>query len=427
MSDALSDWLPNLPNGWQLKPFFSVMSERKQLNRELKETKVLSLSYGEVVVRDVESNQGLLPASFEGYNVVEPGDIVMRLTDLQNDQRSLRTGRVFEKGIITSAYVTVTPSNVFHSRFAHYLLHGYDLAKLFYRMGGGLRQTMNYSDLKKIPLVIPPYFEQERIANFLDEKTARIDALIAEKQKLLDLLKSIISDEVTRAVTTGIDGAPSIKTKLDWCPAVPKHWEILLLKRLFERTEYGISESMNPEGPIGVLRMGNIQEGNVSMLDLKFVDSVEPALLLKKGDVLYNRTNSLALVGKVGLVRELPDVPVTFASYLVRLVPNAKVVPEYLVYLLNCPDVLAIASSLAFPSISQANLNPTRYGYIHVPCPPIGEQRRIVAYLDKKAAATGGLAAHTLKHIDRLREYRSSLISAAVTGQLDVVRFREAA
>jgi len=185
MSAQLADWLPPLPSGWSMKPFYCVFTERNQPNVGLTVDKVLSLSYGRIVERDVESNHGLLPASFEGYNIVEPQDIVMRLTDLQNDQRSLRTGQVEERGVITSAYVTVTPAAEIKPRFAHYLLHGYDLAKLFYRMGGGLRQSMKFDDLKRMPVVLPPPADQQRIANFLDEQTARIDALIAEKELLI--------------------------------------------------------------------------------------------------------------------------------------------------------------------------------------------------------------------------------------------------
>lgn len=280
---------------------------------------------------------------------------------------------------------------------------------------------------ENLSVPVPDESIQERIANFLDEKTARIDALIAEKERLAGLLKAVVWDEVTRAVTTGIAGAPTRSTALDWCPDVPAHWDLLLLKRLFLRTEYGLSESMDAEGNVAVLRMGNVSDGRVLMTDLKYVDAVPAELLLSPGDVLYNRTNSLAQVGKVGLVREMPETPVTFASYLVRLVPNERVLPEYLVYLLNCPDVLAIARSLALPAIGQANLNPTRYGYIHVPCPPVEEQKSIVAYLDKKVSDVSALADHASEHINRLREYRSSLISAAVTGQLDISTYREAA
>lgn len=282
------------------------------------------------------------------------------------------------------------------------------------------RYALSVNDIGATPVHLPSRCEQQRIADFLDEQTARIDALIAEKERLVELLEQAAWDEVTRAVTSGIKGAATRATGIDWCPTIPRHWDVVLLKRLFVRTEYGLSESMNSEGAVAVLRMGNVREGRVHLTDLKFVDSVPDGLLLEPRDLLYNRTNSLAQVGKVGMLRELPEFPMTFASYLVRLVPNERALPEYLNYLLNCPDVLSIARSLALPAIGQANLNPTRYGYIYVPIPPASEQSAIVEHLDRRTTAIEQLSVHACEHIARLREYRSSLISAAVTGQLEI-------
>lgn len=371
-----------------------------------------------------------IPENARNRRVLERGDLLMEKSG-GGDQKPVGNVVLFdaERQAVCSNFVARLP--VARNCESRYLAYVFRAMYSEARNIPHIKQTSGIQNLDSESYLnerawLPERNVQQTIANFLDEKTARIDALIAEKEQLAGLLKDVVWDDVTRAVTVGIDAATTKPTKLDWCPNVPNHWDVLLLKRLFERTEYGISESMNPEGQVAVLRMGNISDGRVLMSDLKYVDSVDSSLVLSPGDVLYNRTNSLAQVGKVGLVRELPDTPVTFASYLVRLVPNKKVLPEYLVYLLNCPDVLAIARSLALPAIGQANLNPTRYGYIHVPCPPIDEQRRIVAHLDKKTAAVSTLADHVQEHIDRLREYRSSLISAAVTGQLDIGAVKEA-
>ena len=172
MSGFLDDWLPPMPQNWRVQPLFTVATERVQPNTGFRESRVLSLSYGKVVERDVESNFGLLPETFESYNIVEPNDIVMRLTDLQNDQRSLRTGQVTEQGVITSAYVTIVPSADLTPRFAHYLLHGYDLAKVFYRMGGGLRQSLKYADL-------PPEIVYVQLASY--RRGNQRGAVFAEK------------------------------------------------------------------------------------------------------------------------------------------------------------------------------------------------------------------------------------------------------
>ena len=125
-------WIGSVPAHWEVKPLFSVMYERKQKNIDNLEQNVLSLSYGRIIRRDVSKNFGLLPVSFATYQVVQPGNLILRLTDLQNDKKSLRVGLVMEKGIITSAYACLAGYDDFHEIFGYYLLHAYDLMKVFY-------------------------------------------------------------------------------------------------------------------------------------------------------------------------------------------------------------------------------------------------------------------------------------------------------
>ena len=108
------------------------------------ESHLLSLSYGRIVPRDIGSSDGLVPESYETYQIVDPDDIIFRFTDLQNDKRSLRSARATERGIITSAYVAVKPIDI-EARYAEYLMRSYDLAKVFYGLGGGVRQSLKFS------------------------------------------------------------------------------------------------------------------------------------------------------------------------------------------------------------------------------------------------------------------------------------------
>lgn len=136
MSEATAPWQWRLPDGWTTKPLFSVGRETKVKNVGLREQNLLSLSYGRIVAKDINTSEGLLPESFETYQIVSVGDIVFRFTDLQNDKRSLRSARVDQRGIITSAYMAFTPTKV-SSRFFEYLMRAYDVSKVFYGMGGG--------------------------------------------------------------------------------------------------------------------------------------------------------------------------------------------------------------------------------------------------------------------------------------------------
>src|SRR5690606_23152961 len=230
--DSGVEWLGEVPVHWKEKPFFSLVRERCESNAGMKQENLLSLSYGRIVNKDINSLDGLLPASFETYQVVHPGDIVFRLTDLQNDKRSLRSAIVRETGIITSAYLAGVCRGIF-PEFASFLFRAYDSIKVFYSMGGGLRQSMKYSDMKWLPIFLPEWQEQTQIARFLDHETARIDALIAEQQRLIELLKEKRQAVISHAVTKGLDPTVPMKDSgVEWLGEVPAHWDVVAIKWL---------------------------------------------------------------------------------------------------------------------------------------------------------------------------------------------------
>ena len=204
MKDSGVEWLGMVPEHWEVKPLFGCAKERSERNVGMVNNNLLSLSYGRIIQKDISSSDGLLPESFETYQIVHDGDSVLRLTDLQNDKRSLRSGLVTQEGIITSAYVAVQPTGM-EAIFFSNLLRAYDVTKVFYSMGGGLRQSMKFSDLKRLPVLIPPISEQSAIASFLDHETAKIDSLTTEAQQGINLLQERRSALISAAVTGQID------------------------------------------------------------------------------------------------------------------------------------------------------------------------------------------------------------------------------
>ena len=199
--DSKIDWVGAIPNHWNTHPMYYYFEERKHSNSLGEENNLLSLSYGKVIRKDINTNGGLLPNNFNTYNIIEKDDIVLRLTDLQNDRRSLRTGIAKERGIITSAYVTLRATKVLNAQYFYYLLHAYDLMKVLYNMGSGVRQGLNYEELSKMMLIEPLLDEQNEIATFLDKKCDEINACIEAKKEQITTLeaykKSIIFEYVT--------------------------------------------------------------------------------------------------------------------------------------------------------------------------------------------------------------------------------------
>lgn len=195
------EWIENCPKEWHKFTIGQLFEQVKQKNTGMIEKNLLSLSYGRIKRRDINSGEGLLPESFEGYNIIEKNDIVLRMTDLQNDKTSLRQGIAEERGIITSAYITMRATQKVSSRFVYYQLFGFDVNKGYYGMGSGVRQSVNWNDIKKLSLILPEFKLQQEIAEYLDKKMEQIDALKAEKETLIseyeNYKKSMIYEYVT--------------------------------------------------------------------------------------------------------------------------------------------------------------------------------------------------------------------------------------
>lgn len=198
------EWVGTIPTHWEVKPFFALLSELNRKNIGLIETNILSLSYGRIVRKSENRNMGLVPESYETYQIVEPGDVVFRFTDLQNDKRSLRSAEVTERGIISSAYMAVRPHSIQSTYFA-WLMRSYDLCKVFYGLGGGIRQSLKFEDVKRLPIVVPPIEEQNEISRFIERQLILIDTLIEKTQRSIDLLKERRIAFITAAVTGKID------------------------------------------------------------------------------------------------------------------------------------------------------------------------------------------------------------------------------
>ena len=273
-------------------PLFAVAREVLARNTGGHEQNLLSLSYGRIVRKDINANDGLLPDSFDGYQVVEPGDSVLRLTDLQNDQRSLRTGFVRERGIITSAYLGLRPDGV-DPRFLAYALYAADVNKVFYAMGGGLRQSIKFDDLKRLPIPLPESAEQRRIADFLDDQVTRIDRIIGARTQQADGVAAAqvawLTDRYDRLVAD--------------FGAVP-------LRRGLSTIGQGWSPQCDDRAPSldewGVLRAGAVNGGVFRADDAKALPAeVAPRMeyLVREGDLLVNRASgSLDLLGSAAIV-----------------------------------------------------------------------------------------------------------------------------
>ena len=217
------------------------------------------------------------------------------------------------------------------------------------RANGVTRYGLTHTGIQSVRIPLPPLPEQAAIVRYLDHADRRIRRYISARRRLIALLEEEKQAVINQAVTRGLD--PNVRLKpsgVEWLGDVPEHWEVVPIKRAFQSMDYGISVSASDSGTIRLLTMGHLQDGQVIVPYDGGVDFVDPYLLLQKGDLLFNRTNSQELVAKVGLFVGCSS-PVTFASYLVRMRPHPSHDPEYLNLALNGSSFISRARREAMP------------------------------------------------------------------------------
>ncbi|XJZ27670.1 restriction endonuclease subunit S [Bacillota bacterium Lsc_1132] len=198
-------WIGHIPAHWEEKMLFQCATEQNISNKNVHNQNLLSLSYGKIVNKDINTTTGLLPASFDTYQIIHNGNIILRLTDLQNDHKSLRVGLSTQTGIITSAYTCLKPRANVLPEYLYLLLHSYDVSKLFYGMGGGVRQSIGYNDIRRMIVLLPPKEEQEEIVTYCHGVQAKIDLLIDSIKNEISYLGELRTKTIADVVTGKVD------------------------------------------------------------------------------------------------------------------------------------------------------------------------------------------------------------------------------
>lgn len=421
--DSDIEWVGEIPDRWSSKPLFALFKERQVPNEGNKETNVLSLSYGRIIRRDTESNFGLLPESFETYNIVEPLDIVLRLTDLQNDKRSLRCGLVQEKGIITSAYLTLEKKAEVDSKYMYYLLHNYDIWKVFYSMGGGVRQAIKFDDLKRLPILFPSLDEQRSIVSYLDCKTVQIDDLISKKEEMIQLLKEERIAIINQAVTKGIDPKVEMKDSgIECLGDIPAHWELKRLKYV-AYINPPRPDSIAEESSVVFIAMESMNnDGTYDNSVMRQYSEVKTGFTcFAEDDVIFAKITPCFENGKGALLRNL-GTGIGFGSTEFHVLRSIKDIttPNYLYFLTMSGLFRRLGEAFMQGVAGQKRVTSDFVRNFIIGVPPINEQKAISAFLSANLSKIDTQIGREQRSIELLREYRTSLISEVVTGKIDV-------
>ena len=428
MKDSGVAWIGEIPESWEMVQLGSILSEHKCKNIGMKSENLLSLSYGRVIRKNINTTDGLLPESFEGYNVIDSGDIVLRLTDLQNDQRSLRVGLCNETGIITSAYTTLRPrKSEIVSKYFYYLMHSYDICKGFYGMGAGVRQGLNYAGIRKIMLTMPSQEEQSAIAECLDKKSLQIDALITNVQTQIEKLKVYKQSLITEGVTKGLDpDVPMKNSGVDVFPYIPESWNVqktlTLLTMPITDGPHTTPELYSEGIPFVSAEAVSCGNGSIDFdhirgyISNEFYNECCKKYIPQLNDIYMIKSG--ATTGRVSIVDTEKKFTIWSPLAVFRCNPNV-ISFKYLFYFLQSA---AYQRQVQFGWTygTQQNIGMRTLERLRVFVPGLGEQSEIADYLDKKCSEIDELIAVKQAKIEKLEQYKRSLIYEYVTGKKEV-------
>lgn len=408
MKDSGIAWIGAMPRAWKMNTIAQIFLQVKCKNTGLQEKNLLSLSYGKVKRKSIDTVEGLLPESFDGYNIIEKDDIVLRLTDLQNDHASLRVGLAEERGIITSAYLTIRNRSNFCPKYLYYYLHSFDIAKGFYGMGAGVRQGLNWDGVKWLKILAPSVPEQERIAAFLDAECAEIDAVLEKTRASIEEYKKLKQAVITQAVTKGIRGDRPMKDSgIEWIGEISQDFEIVKLKWLCDVLDQFRS-------PV----TADKRNQNADVL----YDYYGASGAIDKIDG-YTIDDHVMLIGEDGANLRMRNLPIMYEingkawvnNHAHILKPKAGVDFYFIFYALEALDLNYYITGSAQPKLSQDNMR-----NIWVPITDFTGQKRIAAYISNVCDEFDCLIAKKQQYLTEIENYKKSLIYEYVTGKKEV-------
>lgn len=426
MKDSGVEWIGEIPESWNMRRVKSFYKNHKDVvGRESFNYERLALTLNGVIKRNKEDTVGLQPENFDTYQILRTNELVFKLIDLQNVSTS-RVGYSVFTGIVSPAYIILTPKNKVYSKFGEYYFKSMWQREIFNHIGDdGVRSSLNASDLLNIPYPIIEYSEQQKIAAFLDEKCGTIDEIISKTEQSIEEYKKLKQLAITKAVTKGIRPDRKMKdSNIDWIGPIPEDWTIMKLRYLY-RCQNGISKSAEFFGRgFPFVAYKDVYNNDVLPESVSgLCDATEEELSrysVKKGDIFFTRTSET--IEEIGLTSICLNSfeKATFAGFLIRCRPYTTKLD------LGFSKYYMASSHLRFYFVKEMNLV-TRASLgqellknLQVLIPSHNEQKEIADYLDEKCAEIDILIEKKQKFLVELTNYKKSLIYEYVTGKKEV-------
>lgn len=413
------EWLGEIPAHWRLQPLWTMFRRMKRTGYENEELLSVYRDYGVIPKASRDDNFNRPSEDLSAYQLVQTTDLVTN--KMKAWQGSIAISE--HSGIVSPAYHVYVGKHCEVGRYIHYLLRSPAYVSAYQQMSKGIRPSqwdLEPEAFSRLGILLPSHTEQRAIAAFLDRETARLDALVAKKERLIELLQEKRTARLSQAVTKGLNPAvPMRDSGVEWLGKIPAHWEVRRLKSIAE-IRYGLGQPPreSPDG-LPLIRATNVNHGYITDTDMSYVDPLDvPAgrrAFLSAQEIIVVRSG--AYTADSSIVSEEYDGAI--AGY--DMVVTAKSVnPRFLAIVLLCPYVRDAQLVVASTRSAQPHLNAEELGDACILVPPISEQRIISDLVAREIAKLDALVAKVRAAIERLRELRTALIAAAVTGKIDV-------
>lgn len=409
--DSGEGWIEDVPAHWETRKLKQLFQEKR--HRTNLALNCGAISFGEVVEKDDERVPLATKAS---YQEVLAGEFLVNPLNLNYDLKSLRIGLSDINVVVSAGYIVLQAKDDMDKRYFNYLLHRYDVANMKL-LGSGVRQTISFNHIANSILVAPPLPEQRAIATFLDEKCAKVDEAVRIKQEQIALLRERRQILIQQAVTRGLNPAAPMKdSRIDWIGQIPAHWEV--------RRNFVLFREMKVSGHADLPVLSVSIHSGVSSEELSDEENIRSIIKIedrttykevRHGDVAYNMMR--AWQGGIGAVSVHGMVS---PAYVVAR-PNPALAADYFELLYRCPAFIRqMDSSSKGITDFRKRLYWDDFKNLLTLVPPRDEQAAIVLHIAELSKKIEDAVAIKEEQITTLKEYKTGLINAAVTGKIKV-------
>ncbi|MDN0049440.1 restriction endonuclease subunit S [Bacteroides gallinaceum] len=414
--DSGIEWIGRIPKDWKVKPHKRLMKKIKNLCSEYNGEDIISLTMNGVIVRDLTAG-GKMPTSFDGYQYVYPGNLLMCLFDIDVTPRCV--GLIKNVGLTSPAYSQFALFNGAYGPYYNYLLRYMDDEKCILHLSKNLRSSLTEDDFGQIPTIQPPLDEQRAIASYLDRKCAEIDSLVELQEQMIAQLTDYKQSVITEAVTKGLNPeAELVPSGIDWIGDIPKGWRVNKVNRLFGIIGSGTTPNSSDDdafvGSINWLQSGDINGSIITNACKKISNET-----LDKYSVLSVYKAPFIIVAMYGA--SVGNISISHIDACVNqaccVLSDSKIDFTYAFYAIKSAQRYLIFRAVGGgqPNISQYTLR-----QLCIPEPPLAEQQSIASYLDTKCHEIDSLIELKRQKIETLKDYKKSVIFEAVTGKTNI-------